>query len=130
MFEPRAWFELVPDQQHKLVVGGYGTFDATSHEGNHYVMSNDYVTAARTANGRLAMAYMPSLRPLKVDLSQLSGAVTARWYDPSRGSFSKIEGSPFANSGQRYFIPPGNNADGDGDWVLVLETQPAQSSDN
>jgi hypothetical protein len=28
LFEPRAWFDLVPDQQHKLVVAGYGTFDA------------------------------------------------------------------------------------------------------
>jgi hypothetical protein len=64
---------------------------------------------------------MPSLRPLKIDLAQLSGAVTARWYDPSRGTFSKIEGSPFKNSGQRYFAPPDNNADGDGDWLLVLE---------
>src|SRR5258708_2290662 len=27
LFEPRAWFDLAPDQQHKLVVAGYGTFD-------------------------------------------------------------------------------------------------------
>jgi hypothetical protein len=122
LFEPRAWSNLVPDQQHKLVVAGYGTFDAASHEGNHYVMTSDYVTAGRTPDGRLAIAYMPSLRPLKVDLSQLSGPVAARWYDPSRGTFSPVKGSPFPNSGQPYFIPPGNNADGDGDWLLVLET--------
>jgi hypothetical protein len=64
---------------------------------------------------------MPSLRPLKIGLSQLSGPVTARWYDPSRGTFSAINGSPFPNSGQTHFIPPRNNADGDGDWLLVLE---------
>lgn len=122
LFEPRSWFNLVPDQQHKLVVAGYGTFDGPSHEGNHYVMTSDYVTAGRTPDGRLAIAYMPSLRPLKIDLSQLAGPVTARWYDPSRGTFSEIKGSPFTNSGQPYFIPPGNNADGDGDWLLVLET--------
>ncbi|HWV98477.1 MAG TPA: DUF4038 domain-containing protein [Candidatus Acidoferrum sp.] len=121
LFEPRAWFDLVPDQQHKLVVAGYGSFDGGSHEGNHYVMTSDYVTAGRTSDGRLAIAYMPSLRPLKIDLSQLSGPVTARWYDPSTGRFSPIKGSPFPNSGQSYFIPPGNNADGDGDWLLVLE---------
>ncbi len=121
VFEPRAWFDLVPDQQHKLVVAGYGTFDGTAHEGNHYVMTSDYVTAGRTSDGRLAMAYLPSLRPLKIDLSQLKGPISARWYDPSRGIFVAIQGSPFPNSGQRYLIPPGNNGDGDGDWLLVLE---------
>jgi hypothetical protein len=116
--EPR---NVLPDQQHRLVVAGYGTFDGESHEGNHYVMTSDYVTAGRTPDGRLAIAYMPSLRPLKIDLSQLSGPVSARWYDPSRGTFSSIKGSPFPNSGKPYLIPPGNNADGDGDWLLVLE---------
>jgi hypothetical protein len=121
LFEAHSWFNLVPDQQHKLIIAGYGTFDGSSHEGNHYVMTSDYVTAGRTSDGRLGMAYMPSLRPLKVDLSQLRGPVIARWYDPSRGAFSPIKGSPFPNSGHSDFIPPGNNADGDGDWVLVLE---------
>jgi hypothetical protein len=121
LFEPRAWYNLVPDQHHKLVVAGYGTFDGEAHEGNHYVMTSDYVTAGRTPDGRLAMAYLPSLRPLKVDLSQLNGPVTARWYDPSCGKFYPISGSPFTNSRKPYFIPPRNNADGDGDWLLVLE---------
>jgi hypothetical protein len=123
LLEPLAWFDLVPDQQHKLVVAGYGTFDGESHEGNHYVMTSDYVTAGRTADGRLAIAYMPSLRPLKIDLTKLRGPVTARWYDPSCGKFSPVKGSPFANSGKQDFIPPGNNADGDGDWLLVLEAK-------
>ena len=69
------------------------------------------------------MAYMPSLRPLKIDLSQLSGPINAQWYDPSRGTFSTIKGSPFANSDKHDFIPPGNNADGDGDWVLLFEVR-------
>jgi hypothetical protein len=124
VFEPRAWFDLVPDQQHKLVIAGYGTFDADSNEGNHYTMTSDYVTAGRTPDGRLAMAYLPSLRVTKVDLSQMSAPVVARWYDPSRGSFIPIEGSPLPNTGQREFSPPGNNADGDGDWLLVLEVNP------
>ncbi len=132
LFELRRWFDLIPDQTHKLVVAGYGTFDGESHDGNHYVMTSDYVTAGRTPDGKLAIAYMPSLRPLKIDLSQLSGPVIARWYDPSRGTYFPIQGSPFRNSGQTYFIPPGNNADGDGDWVLVLEAgEPAAAgSDN
>jgi hypothetical protein len=123
LFEPRAWYELVPDQDHTVVVAGYGTFDASSNEGNHYGMTSDYVTTGRTPDGSLVMAYMPSLRPLKVDLARLRGPVTARWYDPSRGAFAPVAGSPFPNTGRQFFIPPGNNADGDGDWVLVLETK-------
>jgi hypothetical protein len=123
LFEPRPWFNLVPDQQHKLVIAGYGSFDGESHEGNHYVMTSDYVTAGATPDRRLAIAYMPSLRSLKVDLSQLSGPATAQWYDPSCGKYAPIKGSPFANSGKPFFIPPGNNADGDGDWLLVLEVK-------
>src|SRR5690349_14087866 len=48
--------------------------------------------------------------------------LTARWYDPSRGTFAHVEGSPLANTGKRKFTPSGNNGDGDGDWILVLET--------
>ncbi len=124
LFGPRPWPQLVPDQKHKVVTAGYGTFDATTTEGNHFVMTSDYVTAARTPDGALVMAYLPSLRTVKVDMARLSGPATARWYDPSRGTYTAVEGSPLPNSGERAFTPPGNNGDGDGDWVLVLETTP------
>jgi hypothetical protein len=122
LFEPRAWHNLVPDQDHKAITAGYGTFDSSTTAGNRYVMTSDYVAAARTPDGSLVMAYMPSLRPLTVSMSKLRGAAGARWYDPSRGVYVQIKGSPFANSGTQVFTPPGNNGDGDGDWVLVLET--------
>jgi hypothetical protein len=65
---------------------------------------------------------MPTSRVITVNLSKFSAPVTARWYDPANGTFTSIAGSPFANSGSRQFSPPGANADGDGDWLLVLET--------
>jgi len=46
------------------------------------------------------------------------------WYDPSSGVYKPVEGSPLRNADKRSFIPPGNNADGDGDWVLVVEADP------
>jgi len=70
------------------------------------------------------MAYLPSLRTVTVDMSQLRAAATARWYDPSRGTYTAIAGSPLKNLKEHAFTPPGNNGDGDGDWVLVLETKP------
>jgi len=128
LFEPRAWHELVPDQKHEVLTEGYGTFDASTTAGNRYVMSSDYVSTARTPDGKLVMAYLPTRRTVAVNMSRLAGAATARWYDPSRGTYTPIEGSPFANRGKHTFTPPSNNADGDGDWVLILETEPPASA--
>src|SRR2546429_8781610 len=118
LFEPRPWYDLVPDQTHAVVTAGFGTFGL-----------RDYVTAARTPIGALVMAYIPSATPgsssrtVTVDMSRLRGPVTARWYGPAAGTFTSISGSPFANAGLLSFTTPGINADGPGneDWVLVLE---------
>ena len=115
----RAWYRLIPDTNHTLVTGGYGIYSNAGH-----VADNDYLTAARTADGTLAMAYTPVLRQFTVDMSQLSGPAVARWFDPSSGGFIPIAGSPLTNTATRNFIPPGNNSDGDGGWLLVLETKP------
>jgi Protein of unknown function (DUF4038)/Putative collagen-binding domain of a collagenase len=110
LFEPRAWYDLVPDQDHTIVTSGFGTFG-----------SDDYVTTARTPDGKLAMAYVPSARTLTVDMSKLSGPAIARWYDPTAGTFTDISASPLVNAGAHNFTTPGANAGGDADWVIVLE---------
>ena len=71
-----------------IVTGGLGTFGLA-----------DYVTAASTPDGTLAIAYVPSNRTITVDMSRFSGPVTARWYDPSAGTFASISATSFANSG-------------------------------
>jgi len=116
LFEPRQWFNLIPDQDHNVVTAGYGTYADDGALGN-----NDYCTAARTPGGSLVMAYMPTRRTITVDMTRLNSAATAQWYDPSNGTYSAIAGSPFANTGTHGFTPPGTNAAGDGDWVLLLE---------
>ena len=119
LFAPRAWYNLVPDTNHTVVTAGFGTYS-----GSGYVADNNYMTAARTADGSLVMAYTPVLGQFTVDMSKLSGPAVAQWYDPGSGTYVPISGSPFTNSGTHNFSPPGNNADGDGGWVLVLETSP------
>jgi hypothetical protein len=47
----------------------------------------------------------------------------ARWYDPSDGTFHAIAGSPFEQGTRRQFLPPGVNAGGHDDWVLLLEAR-------
>ena len=116
LFGERPWWQLIPDQDHTVVTAGYGTYADSGALGD-----NDYVTTARTPNGSLVMAYLPSVRTVTVDMSYLGGAVEASWYDPSTGSVTAVAGSPFTHQGWRDFTPPGPNGDGDGDWVLVLE---------
>jgi hypothetical protein len=144
LFASRRWYDLVPDQTHAVVTAGYGGFSelkgrlaayAANGSGlaarvlrrlrKHWnfasLATNSYVTAARTSEGSLVMAYLPSSREITVDMSKLAGRATARWYDPTNGQYTDVSGSPFANAGSRQFTPPGSNSAGDGDWVLVIE---------
>jgi hypothetical protein len=120
LFEGRRWYDLVPDQDHSVVTGGYGSFGKDDR-----TAGGDYVTAARTSDGSLVMAYVPSTgigaRTITVNMTSLGGAANARWYNPTDGSYTNIPGSPLANAGTRTFTTPGNNGTGTSDWLLVLE---------
>jgi hypothetical protein len=116
-FGQRRWYDLIPDENHTLLTSGYGTF---SEGGN--VSDSDYATAAETADGTLAVCYMPTARTIAVDLAQMASNVVARWFDPAGNLYVPISGSPLTNSGSFEFTSPGTNSDGDDDWVLVLET--------
>jgi hypothetical protein len=144
----RKWYELVPDQAHQVVTAGYdafaqfigklATFVGDSREAlcppwrviaslnrrTHLdnVTNNTFAPAARTPDGTLVVAYLPTIRTITVDMSKLSGPVIARWYDPTEDTYVAATDSPLENAGNKQFTPPGNNRSGDGDWVLVLET--------
>jgi chitodextrinase len=117
------WYLFVPDQNHSVLTAGYGTYSATGS-----LHTNDYATAARASDGSTVMIYMPTRRTITVDMTKLSGSsVTARWFDPTNGTFTTVNGSPFANSGSMQFTPPGTNAEGSGDWVLLLQGPDTQA---
>lgn len=84
------------------------------------------MTAARTTDGNLVMAYVPSTgtgtRTISVDMVKLGGPAVVRWYNPTNGTYTSIAESPLANSGSRDFTTPGDNGTGTNDWLLVLET--------
>jgi len=104
LFRSRPWYELVPDDKHQVVMDGLGEFNGL-----------DYLTAARSADGSLVMAYLPSSRTFTVDMTKIS-SVAARtgWFNPHTGQSSAA--GEFPTTGKRQFTPPG-----DGDWVLVLD---------
>jgi hypothetical protein len=104
------WTDLIPDQN-GTVFQGVGTPE--DHCG------------AYAADGTLAVAYRPATgqtsQSFVVKLSQFAGQVTARWYDPTAGTYTAI--GSFASSGTHTFDSPSTNHAGDNDFVLVLDTR-------
>jgi hypothetical protein len=121
VMQARAWHNLVPDYDHTTVTAGYGTFNNTKNDGGA-----DYVTAARTGDGRLVMAYLPSTgtgtRSLTVDMTKLTiSSVSAKWFNPADGTYRAI--GTYANTNRaQVFTTPGNNGQGMNDWLLILES--------
>jgi hypothetical protein len=116
------WYNLVPDTGNTLVTAGKGTCPTTGRD-----VSVNCVTAAETPDSLLGLAYLPdpsSFASITVALSAMhtGGQTTARWYDPTNGTFTSISGSPFTNTGTHTFAPTTNNSAGDKDWVLVLQS--------
>lgn len=117
-FGTRQWYTLVPDQTHKYVTAGYGT----KTNGTVFNEDSDYAVSAINANGTLGVAYTPVAHTLTVTMTNFVSYVTNRWFDPSAGTFTAISGSPFANTVTTNLATPGNNAAGEGDWVLLSES--------
>jgi hypothetical protein len=123
LFGSRKWYDLVPDQAHVFVTGGFGRFVSS-----RLITGNNYVASAVTRDGTLGMAYLPQGGTITVAMSKLGNTVSARWFDPSANTYRNIAGSPFSNTGTRKFTSPGTNSAGDRDWVLVLEAGPKTTS--
>jgi hypothetical protein len=103
LFELRPWYKLVPDQS--VIASG-------QQEGE------DHIQAARAADGRFVIVYIPRGKTVGIDLAKLSGKrVSARWYNPRDGKWREI--GVYGNSGTRVFAPPSRGKTSD--WVLVLD---------
>jgi hypothetical protein len=105
---------LIPDVAHDVMTGGFGSSGSTS-----------YALCAATPEGDLAVAYLwdTSLSP-RFDLSAFSGSTaTVSWVDPSNEAVRPVAGSPFPTEGEVAFSPPGDNAEGSGDWILLVEAR-------
>jgi hypothetical protein len=112
LMESHPWWRLVPDAKHELVTGGDGQWKQAN-----------YVAASLADDGTLAIVYTPSGGTIQVAMDRLRGPVTAAWFDPTSGQYKSVEASPFGSEGKHDFSPPGSNAAGELDWVLVLSTK-------
>lgn len=106
-----AWWTLVPDDSSQLVTAGRGTRVTT--DAATYPSGNTFVTAARAADGTLAVIYMPNASSaITVDMTKIGASPTATWVDPTSGAtFGATVGSSYSR---------GNNAAGSTDWLLIL----------
>jgi hypothetical protein len=104
LFTSRHWYDLVPDESHRSVTAGYGTYGQTN-----------YATAAYASDGSSIIAYLPTSRTVTVSFAALAGdSVTGWWYNPATGAATQI--GTYASSGSQNFTPPSS-----GDWVLVVD---------
>jgi uncharacterized protein DUF4038/collagenase-like protein with putative collagen-binding domain len=112
-----AWYQLVPS--------GLGGMKTLITAGSGSVDTSTYVAAAAAPNGSLLVAYSypngTASRSFTVDMTAMSAASRARWFNPTSGTYTDI-GSSLPNSGTRQFTTPGNNGTNFNDWVLVLDT--------
>jgi hypothetical protein len=129
-FNQRKWWELIPDIEHTFVIDGYGDFRGVDHQPageNQPVNStivqlpSPYVSAARTPDGRLGIAYLPCTRSIRVNLDCLHEKVHAAWYDPCCGEYLPIHEFRTDGRRQQSFTPPAHNSSGDSDWILIFE---------
>lgn len=75
------------------------------------VLDDDEPTAAASADGRLALLYLPTT--VTVRLAAAYQGSTLEWIDPTTGTRTPATGFPAVT-------PPGANAGGDGDWLLLV----------
>jgi len=103
LMESRPFLGRVPDQS--LIAEGEG-------------QGLEHAQATRGGDRSYALVYLPTGRPVTLDLGKLSGkAVKAWWFDPREGAAGVI--GEFPAQGTKRFAPPSS---GDGsDWVLVLD---------
>jgi hypothetical protein len=104
------WEKLEPDFDEKFILP---------------VSSSDAgkITTALANDGTFGIAYFPESRSATLDLTRITVGkkVKAQWFDPTSGEYAEVTGSPFKKE-NRSFTTPGNNSDGDPDWVLIVSS--------
>lgn len=109
-FASIPWQTMAPDQNHQLLVGGYGSGDA-------------FALCSADKAGTIAVTYATSGLNLQVDLSRFKGPISARWFDPAAGTYTDAATNPLTNSGMKTFTQAAPNADGSADWILLLQVK-------
>ena len=111
-----AWWRLVPDVDEPFVLDGRGTRSTDDEMVD--VLDDDYVTAARTPDGSLAVVYVPTQRTSRLERALIPPGATLGWIDPADAAAPSL---PAEIDRDGNVAIPGTNVDGDRDWLLVVE---------
>jgi hypothetical protein len=104
LFAAYEWWKLVPKTDASLVTSALGT-------------QANRLYPAVADDGTFAMVYVPGAQTVSVNLSALTPQrVRARLYDPTRGTYTAVEGSPFADHAVTAIRT-------DGERVIVLDAE-------
>jgi hypothetical protein len=104
-FRTLPWWKLLPDTSRRI-----------------FPHQDAICAAARTADGRTAVLYMPTRRTVATNLAVMPGErIHIRWFNPRSGDFHS---SGTVTPAAREFAPPAGSNDAQEDWVLLLETEP------
>jgi len=114
LFAHLPWQRLAPEENHAVVTEGFGADTATA-------------LTAVTEGSTLSVTYIPSTgtaqRELGIALGGFAKPVNARWYNPTNGKSTAVEGSPFRDRAAPRLRTPGDNGTGTNDWVLILDAR-------
>ncbi len=106
LIESKPFLTRIPDQS--IIVGDAGK-------------GGDHAQATRDMDGTYVMVYIPSGKPVTVDMKKLrSKPVRGSWFDPRTGASKPID-EVMGNEGSSEFKPPATEKEPD--WVLVLEAK-------
>lgn len=84
--------------------------------------STDTISAAAiNADKTLALYYVSAEQPLALNMRQFPNEMVANWFDPAAGALLESAKLHIKNTSTYTFKPPRRNADGDEDWILVLQ---------
>ena len=102
----------------------------TSANGAQSPVSDTYVAAAISSDGKVLVAYAPptgtGTQGLTVDLRSMAGNSRARWWNPTTAAYTDITGGAYSmanTNAAQSFTTPGANGGGSNDWILVVDTQ-------
>jgi len=108
------WWRLVPDDGLLTEGAGAQITTGTQNGGFADVLESDHATAAISGDGDLALVYVPTARTIVLDTARFAPGARVRWVDPASGESTEVRLTPRLTT-------PGPNAEGDEDWLLVVE---------
>lgn len=112
LFAGLPWWTLVPDTTARVVVDGAGPAAPPGTTADP--LEDEHATVTQSRDRQHTVVYVPTARTLTLDLAEVPARAEATWVDPSTGTRTPARLAATMPT-------PGSNAEGDGDWLLLIQ---------